>query len=238
MTADTTGCELELFAEAHAWKAYFGERLRPWIRGDVAEIGAGLGATSAVLATPGVESWTAVEPEPELFASLAAAPPQLPNEIVAQVRHGIVTDLEVGSYDTLVYIDVLEHIADDRAEVIHAVSRLRPGGHLVTLSPAHQWLMTDFDRAIGHHRRYGRRALEALTPPGASLQALFFLDSVGVCLSGANRAILRQSMPTAAQIALWNKRIVPLSRRLDALTRYRWGKSVCAVWRRDQVASR
>ena len=56
--------------------------------------------------------------------------------------------------DTILYIDVMEHIAGDRQEMADAAARLRPGGHLIVLSPAHQWLFSPFDEAIGHYRRY------------------------------------------------------------------------------------
>src|SRR5206468_4391930 len=57
-------------------------------------------------------------------------------------------------FDTICYIDVLEHIEDDAGEMKRAAAHLRPGGRVIVLSPAHQWLFTAFDGAIGHFRRY------------------------------------------------------------------------------------
>lgn len=68
-------------------------------------------------------------------------------------------------FDTILYIDVLEHIADDRAELVEAARRLNPGGYLVVLSPAHQWLFTAFDAAIGHVRRYTAKSLRGFRLP-------------------------------------------------------------------------
>ena len=122
-------------------------------------------------------------------------------------------------FDSIVYIDVLEHIDDDGAELRRAASRLRPGGTLVILSPAHQWLFTAFDAAIGHKRRYTKSMLR-------------YLDSTGLLVSSANRLFLRSA--TLSQIKLWDRVFVRMSTWLDALLRYSIGKSVVGVWRRVQ----
>jgi hypothetical protein len=59
-----------------------------------------------------------------------------------------------------------------------------------------------------------------------------YLDSVGLAASLANRTLLRQSIPTARQIMIWDRLMVPMSRILDPLLGYRAGKSILAVWSR------
>ena len=100
------------------------------------------------------------------------------------------------------------------------------------LSPAHPWLFTPFDAAIGHYRRYTRKTLAALAPPTLVQERLDYLDSAGLLLSLGNRLFLKSAHPTAAQILLWDRRVVPVSRVLDPLLRRRAGKSVLAIWRR------
>jgi hypothetical protein len=102
----------------------------------------------------------------------------------------------------------------------------------VVLAPAHQGLYSEFDRAIGHFRRYDRRSLVALAPPGLELVELAYLDSVGWLASLANRLLLRRALPTPAQIRVWDGVMVPLSGVLDRVTGGHFGKSVLAVWRR------
>lgn len=232
----TTGCELELFAGARRWKAYFGSLLAPFISGDVCEVGAGRGETTGSLINPAVRSWTMIEPEASLFeaadanlTALGAKHPAVRWQLEAATLAALDRD---STFDTIVYVDVLEHIVDDAAELAEASSRLRPGGRIVSISPAHRWLMSEFDRAIGHHRRYSARVLRDLTPPGLEVEASWYLDSVGLVLSGANRFLLRQSMPTERQIGVWDRRVVPMSRVVDRLAGRRLGKSVVAVWRR------
>jgi hypothetical protein len=135
-------------------------------------------------------------------------------------------------FDTLLYMDVIEHIEDDRGELSRAAEWLRPGGHLIILVPAHQWLYTPFDRAIGHFRRYTRTTLRRAGPAGLDLVRLIYLDSIGLLASLGNRMILNRSLPNPNQIALWDKVMVPLSKIVDPLIAYSFGKSVLGVWRK------
>src|SRR6185503_3856669 len=125
------------------------------------------------------------------------------------------------SFDTILYIDVLEHIEDDRRELERAACRLKPGGRIIVLSPAHGWLYSPFDKAIGHCRRYTTTMLRELTPPALRIEKAFYLDSVGLLASSANRLLLKQSMPRPKQLKVWDKLMVPCSRLLDPITGHR-----------------
>jgi hypothetical protein len=101
------------------------------------------------------------------------------------------------------------------------------------MAPAHQSLYTPFDRAIGHFRRYDRASLRAVAAEGTTLKRMIYLDSVGLLASTANRALLRQAMPTRGQIATWDRLMIPASRWLDRRIGHAIGKSVLGVWTRD-----
>jgi SAM-dependent methyltransferase len=223
------GEELTVFALAQRWKAYWSSRLRPWIQGDVLEVGAGLGTNTPIMHNPAVRSWHCLEPDADLVATLRDAVSSVPS---CTVTTGTVHSLANQGYDAILYIDVLEHIREDRMELAAAAQRLRPGGHLIVLSPAHQFLFSQFDAAIGHYRRYTVKTLGACAPPDCEVEQLFYLDSVGMLASLANRLLLRQEYPTAAQILAWDRYIIPASRILDPLARHRLGKTVIGVWRR------
>jgi hypothetical protein len=139
---------------------------------------------------------------------------------------------EADGFDTIIYIDVLEHIEDDAGELKLASSRLRPGGRVVVLSPAHQFLYTPFDASIGHFRRYSRASLRKVSPAELHCESMFYLDACGVAASAANRLLLRQSMPTKSQLAVWDKWLVAGSRFVDPLLGYTLGKSIVGVWRK------
>jgi len=231
------GSELEIFQHATNWKRYYAARLRRYIKGDVLEVGAGLGGTARFLCTGSEKSWTCLEPDQRLLErlrnSLAERPLPVPSEAVPLT----LTAVGEQAFDCILYIDVLEHIADDKAQLAACVGKLRPGGHVVVLSPAYQWLFSAFDREIGHHRRYTTRALALAAPTQLQLVEALYLDSVGILASLANRVLLRERYPTLSQIRFWDSVVVPLSRVLDAVCRYRFGKTVIAVWKRPPNAS-
>lgn len=226
------GEELGLFAHAHNWKAYVASSLARFASGRVLEVGAGLGATTAALCGLTHTHWTALEPDAALLAAVEAriAAGALPATVMP--RLGTTADIAGARFDTILYIDVLEHIEDDRAELARAAALLAPGGRIVVLSPAFQTLYSPFDAAIGHYRRYTRCTLAAVAPPGLAAEASFYLDSAGAALSLANRLLLRQSQPTAAQIATWDRFVIPVSRVLDRLAAPLVGRSVVTVWRK------
>lgn len=227
------GGELDLFGRARHWKDYVRARLADFLGDHVLEVGAGLGATTGALVGEGRLEWVCLEPDAGLAARLSrsVAEGRLPD--CCRVVRGTIASLPAEArFDTVLYVDVLEHIQDDRAEMRRAAHRLAPGGHVVVLSPAHQWLFSPFDRAIGHFRRYSRRTLAALTFPGLRLVRLQYLDSVGLLASLANRVLLRSSMPTTEQVLFWDRVLVPLSRLVDPALGWSAGKSVVAVWRR------
>jgi hypothetical protein len=126
---------------------------------------------------------------------------------------------------------VLEHIADVRPEFQRAVRHLRRSGFLIVLALAHQFLFSPFDTSVGHYRRYNRHTLGSLAASDVECVKLVYLDSVGLIASSANRFLLRSGMPTPAQIAVWDRIMVPPSRWVDPLLAYRVGKSILGVWR-------
>jgi len=222
------GSELELFSAVHNWKSYWSTQIAPFIRGDVLEVGAGIGANTSYLSRGHEHRWVCVEPDPQLAEQLSANVGQN-----CEVACGTVQTLQGQKFDTVLYIDVLEHIEDDRKELEAAATILGTGGHVVVLAPAHQRLYTPFDKAIGHFRRYDRATLRRLSPDGLELRRMCYLDSAGLLLSGANRLFLRQSMPTKEQLRVWDSYVIPVSKVLDRCFCGRLGKSIIAVWRKQ-----
>jgi len=225
------GQELELFALATNWKRYVKAQIGKYLTGDVLEIGAGIGGATLALHDGTAHRWICLEPDAAQAERLRAT--------VIKNRRGCEPGVIAGSlrtladrpfFDCVLYLDVLEHIHDDRLQIEEAARRVRPGGHIVVLSPAHQWLFSEFDKNIGHLRRYDKRSLRSLMPLGWIERRLAYLDSVGVLLSLANALVLRQALPSRSQLSLWDRLCVPLSRIVDCVLFGNFGKSVLAVW--------
>lgn len=229
------GDELDLFSAAKNWKSYLRRQIQPYLGREVMEVGAGFGGTTKFLCNGDFDHWICLEPDAGLAERLAVNVRNGGLPPCCQVEVGTLEGREdYDQFDTLLYIDVLEHIEDDKGELARAILHLRPGGRLVVLSPAHQRLFSEFDRAIGHFRRYTRRSLNAISPPGSKVARPIDLDSVGLLASLANRVLLKNPMPTRRQIAFWDGVMVPLSRPLDIVSHHSVsvGKSVLAVWQK------
>jgi SAM-dependent methyltransferase len=221
------GAELDLFENAANWKLYWSERIARYVRGDVLEVGAGIGANTGLLLSQAFDTWTCLEPDAALAARIA-----LPPGGRHRSKTGTTAALDVKDlYDSILYIDVLEHIEEDAAELARAARHLRSGGYLIVLSPAWPFLFSPFDTAIGHYRRYTRASLRTAARESCLTEtALFYLDCAGMLASAANRLLLRSAMPTLDQILLWDRRLVPVSRRIDWLFGEHIGKTIIGVW--------
>jgi SAM-dependent methyltransferase len=227
------GVELEIFAAAANWKTYIAHSIVRFVSGRVLEVGAGIGINTVFLHNDRVCEWTCLEPDNDLAGRIEERlrHGELPQS--CRVVNGTIASFDgAARFDTILYIDVLEHIADDRDELARAARLLSPEGRLVVLAPAHQFLFSPFDAAIGHYRRYNWTMLRALTPADCCVEMTMLLDSAGFFASLANRVLLSEPLPSKRQIAIWDRLLVPISRVLDRATAHRFGKTVVAVWRK------
>lgn len=225
-----SGNELENFAAAVNWKAYWSNQIEPYLGQDVLEIGAGIGATAKTLNHRSYRSWLGLEPDKRMCAVIESELGQAALPQGYQIRNG--TSLDLGAqeqFDTILYIDVLEHIEHDGEELERIAGHLKDNGHIIVLSPAHNFLFTDFDKKIGHYRRYDKRLLRAAVPMSLRIKKMHYLDSVGMLASLANKLILKSDTPKLAQIKLWDSLMVRASRWVDPLTGHQLGKSIVCI---------
>lgn len=195
----------------------------------VIEVGAGLGQITGILANRGY-SVTAIEPDPTLFEKSILSS--------ATASHcGTLSDFlsthagTMGTFDTALYVNVLEHIEDDLAEVKTAYSALREGGHLVIFVPALPALYGTMDEISGHYRRYRKSELRfILDRAGFKVSNLYFFDSVGVLPYWISYALLRRRNLGSASVKLYDSVIIPVSQFISRLSGRRIvGKNLIAV---------
>lgn len=225
------GNELDLFADATTWKSYVHSHLRSYLSGDILEVGAGIGAATASFNDSTPRRWVCLEPDRALADRIKSSLPQgLTN---CEVIVGTLSDLgPKEQFDSILYMDVLEHIEADAAELARAASHLKPNGTLSILSPALPWLFTPFDAAIGHYRRYTKNSLRSIAPQGLREKKCIYLDSVGLLASLGNKLFLRSPIPSKAQIQFWDRAMVPISKLTDRALNYAIGRSILAIWQK------
>jgi cyclopropane fatty-acyl-phospholipid synthase-like methyltransferase len=227
------GNELDLFAKAINWKSYFSSFIKPYLNDKVLEVGAGQGGTTEIFANEiKNRKWTCVEPDTILCEKILylIADEQLPNNV--KVLNGTIDKINNDNFDTILYIDVIEHLERPELEIKKAADLLTSDGYLVILVPAHNYLYSSFDKSIGHKTRYNKKLLKTIIPNSLSKSDVRYLDSVGFLASFMNRMILKQSMPTTKQILFWDGVLVQLSKTIDKLLFYKCGKSLLGVWKK------
>ena len=224
------GNELELFEHASNWKKYYASNISKHIQGNVLEVGAGLGANTKFLINDQVTSWTYVEPDQKLFSKIEdknkeiSVPQNFVNGTIADVSHKL--------YDCIIYIDVLEHIEYPTQEILKIKDKLAVGGKLIILVPAYQSLFSEFDKNIGHFRRYDKTMLLQHVNNELKKTALFYLDSVGLLASVANKYILKKGSPSVENVIFWDKKLIPCSKISDQLIGKSMGKSLIGIFQK------
>lgn len=227
------GKELELFSAAKNWKKYVAQLITPYIHGNVLEVGAGIGTNTVLFFNNTVASWILLEPDKNSCTVLETllSTNKLPSN--CSVINGYTKDITVTElFDTIIYIDVIEHIEDDKNEIATATNLLKQNGNLVVLSPAHQYLMSPFDKAIGHHRRYSKKRMLSIASERLTTVKIINVDSMGLFASLANKYFLKQPYPGKNQIAFWDNWMIPVSKIIDRILFYKSGKTIITIWKK------
>jgi len=205
------------------------DRLRRWVGRRVLEIGSGIGNLSAFLADADCERLVLTDTREEYLDRLRTRFAKHPNVAVARLYLPAELGTLAGQhFDTIICLNVLEHVDDDTASLRAIRRMLAPAGRLLLLVPALPALYGTIDTALGHHRRYKRAALTSLMEAtGFKVAHLEYFNLAGV--PGwwfAGRVLRRQTIP-AASLKLYDA-LVPLF-RLERLFPWRVGQSLIAI---------
>jgi len=141
--------------------------------------------------------------------------------------------------DSIVYINVLEHVEDDQAELHIAHSKLASGGRILVFVPAHEWLMSRFDRRLGHYRRYTRESLtKKFEKSGFAIRFSAYFDVLGIFPWWLKYRVLQSEEMETSLVRAFDSFGVPLSRAFDSLTNFRIGKNVIVVGEKSEPQKR
>jgi SAM-dependent methyltransferase len=201
----------------------------PHLEGDIVELGAGHGTMSERLRRLG--RLTASDPSPRAAELLAARFADAPD--VRVIAADINETMAGASFDGAVMINVLEHIPDDIEALTAIHDGLRPGGVLAVYVPAHEVLYSEFDRLIGHQRRYRRSTLlQALNRSGFEIVDLRYVNLPGMFAWFVIARLLRRTPSRSELLDLFDRLVVPAIRAVEDRWSMPSGTSLLAIARR------
>lgn len=224
------GADLEAMDTADNYHRWILDGFEAALGPRVVEVGAGIGSLARLIAERSKpQALLLVEPSSTMACSLAHNAEVI--DVDARAFTGFLADAEDRvrefSPTTFVYVNVLEHIEDDIAELARVFELLPAGGTLCVFVPALPFLFSDFDRSIGHFRRYGRSELEQkVSGVGFSVDSSRYFDLLGVLPWLVRYRLFGSRTLSPGSVALYDKWIVPSARRLERLVSPPLGKNL------------
>ena len=217
------GWELEYFDRAINFRNYQFDILKKYIKGIVAEVGPGNGSFLKYY-LPLAEQIDLYEPSNNFIDNLN----KIKNQKTSIINNNFTQ--KDNAYNTILYLDVLEHIENDENELEIAFKSLKTGGALIVNVPAFQHLYSQFDKDIDHFRRYSKNDLKKLTNKFKfSKTKLIYYDSIGYFLSIGSKLITKNYLNNfEKKIKIWDT-LMPISKIIDLIIFNLIGKSLIMI---------
>jgi glycosyltransferase involved in cell wall biosynthesis len=202
-------------ARAPRFNAWMAETIRPYCGQRVLEIGSGTGNLTRKLIPR--ERYVASDINPlylHTLRGLTADRPYLDVTLTDVTRGETFPRIE-GGFDTVVCLNVIEHVSDDVEAMRNIREVLAPGGRAIILVPQDPNLMGTLDEVLGHVRRYTRESLAELAArSGFHIREMLLFNRVGTPAWWLNGKILRRRDFGLGQIMALNT-LTPVFKRID-----------------------
>lgn len=213
--ANTADFEFAALSEARNYRAALLHDFRQELRGNVLEVGCGIGQiTSELLEIPAIDTLMSIEPDAAFCAQLRS---RLPDHSLLQ---GTVADLKSDlNWNAILSINVLEHIENDAEELSRYRRLLQPAqGSLCLFVPARPEIYAPIDRDFGHFRRYTRAELaRKLQDAGFTIKSLRYYNFVGYFLWWLNFRVLAKRTFEVRAVRAFDRAIFPLVHGIESL---------------------
>jgi hypothetical protein len=228
MNINYNGWELPYFNKSLNFRNYQFYLIKKYIVGLVAEVGAGCGINLKYYYKL-LSKIHLFEPSYHLYKILKKKFQKKNIKIFPKILNKNIKN----KYNTIIYLDVLEHINNDRAEITKAYKALKKNGNLIISVPAFQHLFSKFDLDVGHVKRYCKKDFYIIAKKlKVKIILMKYYDSIGYFLSLFSKLFIKQYKKNfKLKIIIWDKMIF-ISRFLDFLTRNSFGKSLLIIVRK------
>lgn len=234
VATDNTGNKiLEVIADANRFNGWMYETIRPFLRGNILEIGSGIGNISSFFLADKI-TITLSDTDAfyiEKLKSQFISSPALKRILMIDLQH---PSFEANysqlkeQYDAIFLLNVLEHIEDDNAAIKNCNFLLKPGGSLLILTPAYSFLYSSLDKALGHYRRYTNSCLNTLLQKNKLvIKNSFYFNALGIPAWFYGKILKLKTIPST-KMRLYNK-MVPLARLIDKIIFRKAGLSVISI---------
>jgi hypothetical protein len=138
-------------------------------------------------------------------------------------------------FDSVIYMNVLEHIEEDKKELRYAYKTIKRNGYILIFVPALSFLYSEFDKKIGHFRRYCKKGLiNIVRESGFSIENIRYFDLAGV-IPWYILFVLLKNTTTKANISLYDKLVVPPMRLLETLIPAPIGKNLLLIGKKVNI---
>lgn len=217
---------LDTLDDAVNYMSWIVEMVRPHLAGPILEVGAGHGTFTGTLAD--IADVHAVEPGDHGASVLDE---RFGGDPRVTITHGVVEDLpEAAVYGSAVMINVLEHIADDEAALVAIRSRMVPGAQIAVWVPAFPVLYSQFDRRLGHYRRYRIPELRAVAQrAGFRVDDARYVNSVGFFSWLIAARMMGNTVPSPFLVSVFDRWFVPVLRFVESRIRMPIGQSILLI---------
>lgn len=225
--------DLEAMSSASKYHSWILSKFKKFLGKRVAEVGAGSGNFSKLLLGEPIEQLVTVEPSRNVYNILSTNTAE-----DTRVKNYNAFFPDIGNkyknyFDSIIYIDVLEHVKDDLKELLCVKKSLRNGGYVCIFVPALPFLYSDHDKSIGHFRRYRKKQLYSLLKnAGFEVVDLHYFDIIGIIIWLVIYKILKKK-PNPGNVRFYDKYIVPLSYSIESLVTPPIGKNLIIIGRKN-----
>jgi SAM-dependent methyltransferase len=228
------GKDLEAMDFAVNYHRWILELIKPFLGEHLVEVGAGTGAFSELLLETKPKTLSLVEPS-TMVEDLRNNLSRKNTTTEIQIFHNIFADVAARLKseqlpDSIIYINVLEHIEDDRAELKTVWQTLREKGRVFIFVPALPVLFSEFDRRIGHFRRYRKTEIEEKCRD-AQLRIVVsrYFDVTGIVPWLLKYRLMKSTTMESGAVHLYDKLVVPVAKPLERFLPPPIGKNLLII---------